>query len=466
MKNKKYLITISITIITFIFTGGIIQAEEYNIEEIIKQGLNNNLEIKQIENDIKTIKRDIQLVKSSSDWQADLNLNKVIVKEDTIQIFRDKNRLDISLNKKAIEDKMNLNPTITYDFDGSEVVYGVNINMNVYPALPSENSKKLINLNNKLKQKNKQLSTKKAELVKEWVDNYIQLVRLKKNIDVLKDRYEIAENEYHEIQEKVQIGETGQQELLQAKFDLKDAEYNLKEEKQLYLRLKTVLLTDIQLDKNTDILLDVENRLLTRLKNESANIDVDKIDKTQLINNIVKTSSQFTAVINQNNYLKKEFYWLKKEDSPKISVEGGYDSKNDLSVNLNISYNLFDSGINKLQLENKKQEIKNKKLDLKQLYQETEVKLENILDQIELAKMEIKRDQLQHNKVVDEIDIIARQYESGAIEEKVLINKKLNKRTTRLNLKRAEDKLLLNKLALLILTEPNDIVDAVNIDNK
>lgn len=466
MKNKKYMIIITISILTLIFTGGIIQAEEYNLEELIAKGLNNNLEIEQLENDIKTIKRDIQLAKSRSDWQANLNLNKILLEEDTIQISRDKDRLDVSLNKKAVKDKINLNPTITYDFDGSEVIYGANINMNVYPNLPSDNIKRLISLNNQLKQKNKQLSTKKAELVKGWVENYLQLVRLKENIDILKDRYEITENEYNEIKEKVQIGETGQQELLQGESDLKDVEYNLKEVKQQYLRLKRSLLTNLQLDKNADILLDIENPVLTRLKNETTNLNVDKIDKSQLIDNILKTSSQFTALMNQNDYLKKELNWLKKEASPKLSVEGSYNSENEYSASLNISYDLFDSGINELRLENKKDEIKSNELDLKQLYQETETKLENILDQIELAEMDIKRNELQNNKAADEIDIISRQYDSGAIEEEVLINKKLNKRVTQLNLKRAKDKFFLNKLDLLILTEPNNIVDKVNIDKK
>lgn len=456
MKNKKYLITISILFL--IFTGGIIQAEEYNFKELINQGLNNNLEIEQLEQDIENIKRDIKIAKSFSNWQAGLNLNKVLLEEDSIQISRDKDRLNVSLNKKNVEDRIHLKPTLSYNFDGSKIIYGVNINMNVYPSLPSENIKSLISLNNKLKHKDKQLDTRKAELVKKWIDKYLQLVRLQENVNILEDRYDITENEYEKIKEKVKIGEAGQQELLQGESDLKDVEYNFKKFKQQYLIMKKTLLNDLQLVKNAEIILNVENQLLVRLKNETTNIDIDKVDKAQLIDNIVKISSQFTDVMNQNNYLKKEINWLKNEDSIKVSVEGSYNSENQYSASINISYNVFDSGINELRLENKNEEIKSNELDLKKLYQETSTKLENILDQIELAEMDINRNELQNNKAADEIDIISRQYDSGVIEEEVLLNKKLNKRVTQLNLKRAKDKLFLNKLDLLILTEPDNIV--------
>lgn len=456
------MIILSITILTLIFSATSIQAAEYNLKGLIKEGLNNNLDIKQLANDIETIKRDIELSKSRSDWQADLNLNKVLIEEDAIEVGKDNDKINISINKKTSEDNISLNPTASYDFDGSEVIYGLNIKMNVYPDLPSENINSLISLNNQLNQKKKELNTKKAELIKGWIDKYLQLVRLEEDLNILEERLELAETNYAELKEKAEIDEAGQPELLEGEADLKDAEYNLKEVEQQYSQLKNSLLNSLQIDKSSDIILDTEVKTLASLKEKTQNIDLDELNKEQLIDNIVKTSSKFTANINQKSFLEKELNWLQKEDSLQVSVEGSYDSQTDFSASLNISYNIFDSGVNELEIENKKQEIEDNELALTQLYQETEANLENLIDRIELAKMDLTRNELQYDKAVDETDIASRQYHSGAIEEAVLINKKLNKKSAQVNLKRANDDLFINNLDLLIMTEPADVVEEVN----
>ena len=461
MKNK-YIVILLVTLVTLMTLSTGVQAAEYSLEELITKGLKNNLEIRQLENDIETTNRNIKLNKSRSDWQADLNLNKVLVEEDTIGVDRVNDKVNISVNKKLSDDNINVSPTVSYDFDGSEVIYGMNINMNIYPNLPSENIKGLIRLNNQLHQEKKRLNTLKAELVKEWLNKYLQLVRLEENINVLKDRLELAENNYAELKEKAEINEAGQQELLQGEADLKDAEYNLKEVEQQYSQLKTSLLNSLQLEKNVDLNLNPDNKVLTDLKEKTNNVNLDKLNKEKTIENIVKTSSEFISNINQKSYLEKELNWLQKEDSPQVSIEGSYDSQTDFSAILNISYNIFDSGINELKIENKQQAIEDNQLALKNLYLNTETNLDKLMDKVELAKMNVEKNKILYNKAVDEADIISRQYESGAIEKAVLTNKRLNKKSAQINLKRATDNLFINRLELLILTEPTSVIQEVH----
>ena len=461
MKNK-YIIILLVTLVTLMTLSTGVQAAEYSLEELITKGLKNNLEIRQLENDIETTKRNIKLNKSRSDWQADLNLNKVLVEEDTIGVDRVNDKVNISVNKKLSDDNINVSPTVSYDFDGSEVIYGMNINMNIYPNLPSENIKGLIRLNNQLHQEKKRLNTLKAELVKEWLNKYLQLVRLEENINVLKDRLELAENNYTELKKKAEINEAGQQELLQGEADLKDAEYNLKEVEQQYSQLKTSLLNSLQLEKNVDLNLNPDNKVLTDLKEKTNNVNLDKLNKEKTIENIVKTSSEFISNINQKSYLEKELNWLKKEDSPQVSIESSYDSQTNFSAILNVSYNIFDSGINELKIENKQQAIEDNQLALKNLYLKTETNLDKLMDKVELAKMNVEKNKILYNKAVDEADIISRQYESGAIEKAVLTNKRLNKKSAQINLKRATDNLFINRLELLILTEPTSIIQEVH----
>lgn len=462
MVNKRYRLIILSTIFLLAFTSITISAEEYDLEKLLLNGLKNNIEIKQLENEIKTINRNIQLAKARSGWQANMNINKELIEEDSIVISQGEDQLNLSANRKLADDKVTLNPSATYDFDGSEVIYGVNMSIDLYPDIPSESIKSLIQINNQLNQKKKELYNKKAELIKNWLDKYLQLVRLDERIDVLVQQVKISEDNLEETQKQVSINEAGQQELLQAEINLNETEYSLKQSEQQYDQIKRQLITDLRL-KETEInlVLKEDNKVLAKLKQLTENMDINNLNKQLLIDNIVKNSSQFANIINQKEYLKQELEWLKKEDSPKVSLEGSYDSEKDFTASLNINYNIFDSGVQKLQEENKKQEIENTELSLEQLYQQTENNLDALIDQVELAQLNKESSLLKYQKEVEENKILKRQFEAGAIEENVLKNNQLNKENKLIDVKNNDDNIFLKKLELFILTSPDDIVEEV-----
>lgn len=461
MKNNKYILIISVFFLISIFSTSIIAAE-YSLEELIVYGINNNTDINNIQSEIQTTKRNIELNNAQADWQANMNLNKVLVDGDTVSLNRDGDQLSVGINKKLAEDNLTINPNMTYDFDGTDFIYGLDLSLDVYPNIPSERIRTLINLNNQLNQKQKELNSKKAELVKKWTDQYLQLVRIDQNKNILEKRLELAEDNYSEVEKQVEINEAGQQVLLDAEANLKDAEYNLKEVNQQYSQLKRSLLNSVNLAKDTKIILDENNTVIKRLQELTNNLSIDNLDKEQLIKNVVKNSSQFASIIDRNELLKNELNWLEKEDNPQVSIDGGYSSETEFQASLNVSFNLFDSGVQEIKEENKKQEINNNKLALDQLYSDTENSLEQIIDQIELSKMDVERKELNYRKTSDNVDIITKQFEIGAIEKRILTENKLNEDSALINLKRSKDSLLLNKLDLLIFSRPDEIVEEVN----
>ena len=462
MKNKKYLpiIIIALFIVT-IFSTNII-ASEYSLEELINHGIKNNVDINNIQSEVQTIKRNIKLSNAQADWQANMNINKVLIDDESVNINRNGDQLSIGIDKKLAEDNLNISPNMTYDFDGSEFIYGVDLSLDLYPNLPSERIRSLIELNNQLNQKQKELNLKKAELVKKWTEQYLQLVRINQNSSVLEKRYELAQDNFNEVKKQVEINEAGQQELLETEVSLKDAEYNLKEIDQNYSQLKRSLLNSINISKDINIILDENNFVINRLQELTNDLSIDNLDKELLIENVVQTSSQFAVIINRNELLKNELNWLKKEDNPQVSLDGQYNSETDFQASLNVSFNLFDSGVQDLKEENKKQEIKNNEISLEQLYNETENSLEQIIDQIELSKLDVLRKELNYNKISDNVQIVKKQYEAGAVEKRILTENILNKETALINLNSSNDSLLLNKLDLLIFSQPAEILEEVN----
>ncbi|MCF8009571.1 MAG: TolC family protein [Halanaerobiales bacterium] len=436
-------------------------AEDYNFEKLITYGLNNNIEIRKLENEIQIIKNNIKLTNAQGDWQANLNLNKSLIEEENVIVTKNKDQINLSINKKIVQNKLTINPNFSYDFDGSDFIYGISMNFDLYPNIPSESIKNIITLNNQINQKQKELYNKKAELLKKWLDQYLQLIRLDENINLLEKRLKLAEDNYKNSQDKFKIGEASKEELLQAEIDLNDTQYNLRQIQQQYNTLNIQLLDSLQLEKDPDIILNKDSKIITRLKQLTDKIEIDDIDKQKYIDNSVKTSSQFAQILNQKEYLNKELDWLKKEDTFKVTLEGSYDSESEFAASVNLSYNIFDSELQVIKEKNKNQEIDNIQLTLKSLYQQSENSLKNIIDKVELAELEKKNLIIKYDKVKNEKEIVKKQFEAGAVNKEVLENNRLNEQNMLINLKKSYDQIFLNKLDLLIFSKPGDIIGEV-----
>ena len=460
--NKRYKVILLISIFVLVFSSVSIQAAEYDLKELIRTGINNNIEIKQLKNELETIQRNMKLTKARSDWQANMSLNKQLIEGDAVSITRDNSeQVNLSINKKFAQNRVTLSPQTSYDFDGSEVIYAINMDVDLYPNVPSESIKNLLNLNNQLNQKQKELFNKQAELAKNWINKYLQLVRINESIEVLKERQIVAQNNYDKIQKKVEINEAGQQDLLQAEINLNDAVFNLKQSQQNFKQVKMQLLSDLRLAKNTEVILNKDSKVLTELTDLTNNLEMESLDKGQMVENVVKTSSQFANIINRKEYLQKELDWLKKDDAPQVTLQSSYDSDEEFNASINVSYNIFDSGVQEMTVENKKQEIENSELSLEQLYEQTANNIDSLIDQVNLAQLEAKSSQLKYEKAKKDTEIVKEQFAAGAVEENLLVNNRLNERNALINLNRNRDDIFLNKLDLLILTRPNEIVEEV-----
>ena len=386
--NKRYKVILLISIFVLIFSSVSIQAAEYNLEELIRTGMNNNIEIKQLKNELETIQRNMKLTKARSDWQANMSLNKQLIEDDAVSITRDNSeQVNLSINKKFVQNRVTLSPQASYDFDGSEVIYAINMDVDLYPNVPSESIKNLLNLN--------------------------------------------------------------------------DAVFNLKQSQQNFKQVKMQLLSDLRLAKNTEIILNKDSKVLTELTDLTNNLEMESLDKGQMVENVVKTSSQFANIINRKEYLQKELDWLKKDDAPQVTLQSSYDSDEEFNASINVSYNIFDSGVQEMTVENKKQEIENSELSLEQLYEQTANNIDSLIDQVNLAQLEAKSSQLKYEKAKKDTEIVKEQFAAGAVEENLLVNNRLNERNALINLNRNRDDIFLNKLDLLILTRPNEIVEEV-----
>lgn len=134
------------------------------------------------------------------------------------------------------------------------------------------------------------------------------------------------------------------------------------------------------------------------------------------------------VLIEKNNYklrsnlldrevMERELEWLKKENHPELSFEGMYNSSSDnLFLSLKLSYQLYDGGQHKMEIEEKEKEIKDNIDAYDELYNELKQELKQLLDRLELAEMALERGYLSLERSRYELTVAEQQLEMGVID--------------------------------------------------
>lgn len=457
IKSNISNLLVSIFIIILIF-GFSINANSIGIEQIIKTGLINNTKVKDINHKISQLRKSIELIKKQNDWQLDMMASKNLDYKDTLKTTQDSEQIAFTSSKKILNERITINAKAAYQED-IKPKYELSFNYNIYPDLPSENMKSIIKINNQIKEQKKLLDIKKANLVKDCLDIYLEMIRLEQSIEIIKRRLNILKEESRNTIKKIQIKEANKKDILEKKILLSDMKYKLEKNELRFKSLKNSLFKRTGISSEFDIKLKREIKLISDFRRYLDNYNIkDEI----LINNILKSSSQYEYLNNQLRLLKDELKWLKKEDNLDINLKGNYQSNDDYQASVSMVYNIFDSGRAKLKTIKKDNEIKSLKRMILDCEQNKELKLESIIDQITLSELNLRNKKLLYQKALEELKVFNKQYKLGYINKNIYRVKLINKKSTFNQLRKAIDQLFINKLNLITLVDPSLVIDMID----
>ena len=370
---KKYMMIISILLSTGIY------AKEYTIDTAVEVALTNNKEIKKENKEIEI--KELDYTKSRKLALPKLkysgNINQL--SEETTLLY------GVQL--------------LPYKIDNSDLNYSNKLVLEqpIYTGGAIASGIKLLNINKDLEQV--KLDQKKREVKLNILVNYLAIVKLQKN-------QEILENSLKELNEtNKNLNESLELDLIQKKPVL-DINYRISELKSNIISIKSEL--DIRkmtlkslmgVDKNEDI--TIKNIIIPEVK--LADISLESDTQYALENKSTIKSLELSKEMSEEN--KK----IKKADLlPKVNLKANYEmfgetygtaitaKDNRWNVELTATMTLFDFGMSYDEVTKVKKEIESKDLDEETAKDKIEIGIKNAYSELQrlLEIIDVKKEAL------------------------------------------------------------------------
>ncbi|MBP6407308.1 MAG: TolC family protein [Fusobacteriaceae bacterium] len=370
---KKYMMIISILLSTGIY------AKEYTIDTAVEVALTNNKEIKKENKEIEI--KELDYTKSRKLALPKLkysgNINQL--SEETTLLY------GVQL--------------LPYKIDNSDLNYSNKLVLEqpIYTGGAIASGIKLLNINKDLEQV--KLDQKKREVKLNILVNYLAIVKLQKN-------QEILENSLKELNEtNKNLNESLELDLIQKKPVL-DINYRISELKSNIISIKSEL--DIRkmtlkslmgVDKNEDI--TIKNIIIPEVK--LADISLESDTQYALENKSTIKSLELSKEMSEAN--KK----IKKADLlPKVNLKANYEmfgetygtaitaKDNRWNVELTATMTLFDFGMSYDEVTKVKKEIESKDLDEETAKDKIEIGIKNAYSELQrlLEIIDVKKEAL------------------------------------------------------------------------
>ncbi len=188
---------------------------------------------------------------------------------------------------------------------------------------------------------------------------------------------------------------------------------------------------------------------LINLQENIEEVDFLSKDKEKMVDVMKEDSLELQSNQVEIDKIKEEISWFKKESGPDITLEGDYNNQTEAgTVALSLSYNLYDGGERKLEKEKKEDNLSQLKRQQKDINDEIENSLENMLDEIELSQKGLERAGINRDKTEMEAELAEERQKRGAIDKPSLREKEFASKEAVISQAEAEFKYFINKMEL------------------
>lgn len=455
--SKKIIYGFSFLIIftlIFSFATENVRAESISLEKAIEIGLENSTEIEDAKNNIEQIKRSIEGIKAQKDWNIDVNAgythdfeeeNTVIASKEGNTSIQD--NISISANK-LYDFGLSFNPTLTINEDDESI--DLSLTQQLYPITHSELENKLYNFEKDLIKTKEELKNIKASKITSWIQSYLNIVRMEEREKIYLESVKKAEDNLEKVKKEKDIGEAGEQQLLTAKYSLKDAKYKLKEQRYNIDERKNSFKNELGLNSEKNIIFQTDNKLILELKEKINKLTEEYLNNEDLIKLVEKNNSSLQTNKIDRKILERELNNLKKEDDLNIKIAGDYDtSSENLTATINFSYKLYDGGKHEIDLKSKKDSIKNNINNYEEKLKELKLDLENHLNKLSLDKDKLDKEELNYQRSKNNLEIAKIKYDRGTIDYLEYQDNWITTRESGIKLKSIKDTIFINKLEFI-----------------
>jgi hypothetical protein len=469
-KNNLFFILILIIATSFIFTGLNVQAEDISLEEALSWGVEHNSSIKEIKTNIENIERSLNLIDTEYGFKTNISANPIIAGgfekptndnsngddgEDTSS--ESSNGPGISMKTtKLFSNGIFLQSEISIKeedlFDLEELSEGPNSTFSatksLYPVIPiAPEQEKYFTFNN-LRKARENLTWQQESKKIEFLESYFNLLRLQEKLTLAEINFQYAQDDLNKILKKIKIGEAGERQEIEARIALKKAEINFLQAQNTFLQQKNRWYLNLGLPEETEVPLVEDSPFLKEIVKwvDSLKFNFKEEEFTELaVENYYKIKNN---LLDQDS-AQKEAEWNLTKNKPQVDLYGIYNSKdNSWGVGIELSYDIFDGGKQKIEDEGYQVKLENLKDDYLQIVSELKLELKDLINQKEINNLNLEEKLMSWEKAKLEEESYQIQLKQGLISNSEFQYKMLGWQESEINLKSAKDKILINKLRL------------------
>lgn len=452
-----------------ILQGNWVMAKELSFTEAVEHALQYNSDLHKLVVQVESLERDLDQIRAGQSWQIDLNANSTYQNQkvtglapntDSDTDFVSDYGMQVSFDK-TYPFGLTIRPELNFDLLKLNSDFSMKIAQKLFPLLPTEAEKAFFKTEIELQKAYLKLEEEKAAKVQKWIESYLNLVRLNERHEILQASKDLAEEALKEVKSSYQIGDASQQQVLSAELDLKQAEYELKNTAFKFDQSKDALRLELGLQLEDQVLIAEDADFIRQFTSLLTDFSVQLLtDLDQQMSQLEKFNYQLLANQMDRKVLEQELIWLERENKTDIDLNGNYNSKNDeWSVGVNLSYQLYDGGQWNLKLDDKEEQIQLKEEDYFRQYDALKLEMDKLNDQLTLDQMGLAQEEMKLEKMIFDEKVAQQQYELGLIDQLDLKEKELRRQEAEVNLKSAQDRLLLSKLKLVSILMPDELLD-------
>lgn len=469
-KNNSFFILFLIIFTSFIFTGENVQAKDISLEEALNWGIENNSAIKEIKDSIETIERSLNLIDTEYGFKTKISANPIIAGGSDKQT--DDSSTDINNTSTSSESsdgpEISLKTTKLFSngiilqseisikeedlFDLEKLLEGptstFSATKSLYPVLPIKSEQEKYLASNNLLKARENLTWQQENKKIEFLESYFNLLRLQEKLSLVETNFKYTQDDLDKILKKIEIGEAGEKQEIEAKIVLKKAEINYLQAQNTFLQQKNRWYLNLGLPEETEVPLVEDSPFLEEIIKWIDSLELN-LKEEELIELAVVNYYQIKNILLDQDSSQKEAEWNLTKNKPQVDLFGAYSSKdNTWGIGIELNYNISDGGKQKIEDEGYQVKLENLKDDYLQIVSELKLELSGLINQQEINNLNLEEKLMSWEKAKLEEESYQIQLQQGLISDSEFQYKMLGWQESEINLKSARDEILINKLRI------------------
>lgn len=469
-KNNSFFILFLMIFTSFILTGENVQAEEISLEEALNWGVEHNSSIKEIKDSIETIERSLNLIDTEYGFKTKISANPIIAGGFEEQNDDNSNGVDegdtslgsisspkISLkatklfsNGIILQSEISLKEEDFFNLEklseGPDSIFSAA--KSIYPVLPIKSEQEKYLASNNLLKARENLTWQQEYKKIEFLESYFNLLRLQEKLSLAESNFQYTKSDLDKILKKIEIGEAGERQKIEAKIALKKAEIDFLQAQNTFLQQKNGWYLNLGLPEETEVPLMEDSPFLEEIIKWADSLELN-LKEEGLMELAVDNYYKIRNILLDQDSSQKEAEWNLAKNKPQVDLFGAYRSRdNSWGIGIELNYDISDGGKQKIEDEGYQAKLENLKDDYLQIVSELRLELYELINQQEINNLNLEEKLMSREKAKLEEESYQAQLQQGLISDSEFQYKVLGWQESEINLKSARDEILINKFRI------------------